>query len=176
MPAEKCSWCAGSTFEFSAEADPVPCSVCDGGGFSLAETDLGPTRSCPKGRPATFDPGNRVLTVFRRGKPTRYLVSEVTPDLNPGERPFRVFQCEKADGERHHQRFGEGFCDCDCKGKVYGASAKADRWNWMLPLTEQEEEYETLGCVHLDAVAWALRDGLLDVERPVGFDTANREF
>jgi hypothetical protein len=174
MPARKCQWCAGCGYEPFGE-EVVACVPCGGTGYETGVTDLGPTRSCPKGRPAAFNPQTRRLTVRRGKKDTDYLVFEVTPELTPEDRPFRVFGFRKTDGETHHCRVGDGWCDCDCRGSVSGSSAKAERFNWMLPQTEQDESYATAGCVHLDAIRWILHEGLFDAERPVGFEVPNQE-
>jgi hypothetical protein len=171
MSAQKCSWCAGSAFECAADATLVPCFQCDGGGYEPAAGDLGPTRSCPKGRPATYNPGTRTLSVRRGRKVTAYTLSEVTPDLTPEDRPFRVFEFKKEDGERHHCRVGEGWRDCDCRGSVSGSSARTERYEWYLPVSEHGPEYDTAGCVHLDAILWILSADLWDVDMPVGFDS-----
>jgi hypothetical protein len=175
MSAKKCQWCAGGGYEPFGE-EVITCVPCGGSGYETGVTDLGPTRSCPKGRPATYNPGTRVLTVRRGKKDSDYLVSEIVPDLTPEDRPFRVFEFLKAGGEAHHCRVGDGWQDCDCRGKVSNSSARAAAYDRYLPVSEQDwTRYDTAGCVHLDAVLWVLQGGLWDAELPIGFETPNQE-
>lgn len=153
-----CSWCHGSKFEPDPDLSSLVCTLCDGGGLALISGDLGPTRSCPGGRPFTYNPGLRRLLVVRNRRAETYDVFEFVPDQVPGEARSRAWEVVKrSDGEVYHVRIGGNFSTCDCKGFVSEATAKGDRRAWE----SGDEMYFSRGCIHLDALAQLVNDGAL---------------
>jgi hypothetical protein len=95
---------------------------------------------CPAGCPAS---GRLEVTRGRKG--TAYLVVEVYP--SPGFGSGRAFTLRKVDGTVYHAFLADDrpHSTCDCPGHSYAAAEKADR--------RHGDHFDTLGCVHLDALA-----------------------
>lgn len=68
---------------------------------------------------------------------------------------------KQSSGEVRHVYIGPECCDCDCEGKTYEATARADRLAWERG--EGPTGFHTLGCTHLDGVRELLTLGYLDV-------------
>ena len=153
-----CSWCHGSKFEPDPELSTLTCTLCDGGGLEIISGNLGPTRTCPEGRPYSFNPGTGELIIVRRRRSESYKVSEFIPDRLVGEKASRAFEVVKqSSGEVYHVRIGGDFHVCDCRGFQSEATAKGDRRAWETG----EPMYWTRGCSHLDALATLVNDGVL---------------
>lgn len=163
-----CENCGGSGYE--PHADFLCCLPCGGTGYAQVAGDLGPTRS-RKSRPYSYQPGPAgcgVLTLtegVRNPVKIRYLVEEFTPD---GAFPGRAFRLTKAGGPDVYSVFlcadGHGNV-CDCAGKSYEATAKADQRAWER--REAARVGRSLGCKHLDALLTLLRGGHLEPEADV---------
>jgi hypothetical protein len=80
--------------------------------------------------------------------------------------PCRAFECTRTTGERagevYHLLVSPGGISCDCAGKSYESTARAD-WNAYLA---GEPQFKTVGCIHGDAVALLLAAGLFDLPQP----------
>jgi hypothetical protein len=98
------------------------------------------------------------LEVARGRKVTSYAVTEINPD--PGFGCGRAFQLTKADGTVYSLFLGAGEVICDCPGKCYAASERADR--------RHGRPSPTSGCCHLDAVATLIQRGWLPDPRGNG--------
>lgn len=146
-----CWNCQGSSIE--PDADDFRCQRCDGGGFEIVSFDLLGTPTYPKGRPAVYNPGTRILSVTRKNKTERYRVTEFTADQGDDGSTGRAFQFEKiSDGTRYNVWMSENIKTCDCPGSTYEASEKAD---------SRGQGFFTLGCIHLDFLFWGIE--LMDV-------------
>jgi hypothetical protein len=158
---QHCGTCFGSGSNFGADGEEMTCGACDGGGYAIVQGDLGPTRSCPKGRPFMFNPGLRTLTVVRRNKSEVYRLREYVPDQIENERPTRAWELEKeSSGEKRYVLVAQpGWHKCTCEGFVSEASRHANE----RALAEGEGVRFTAGCVHLDSVLHLLWSGMLDV-------------
>lgn len=87
-------------------------------------------------------PCDGTLEITKGKKGTRYSLTEIPVGAGFGN--GRGFQLRKDDGTVYSLYLGTDRTDCDCPGKCYEASEKADR--------RHGSKSETLGCVHLDAV------------------------
>jgi hypothetical protein len=155
-PSHVCDWCAGQGFEPNEESALIPCLLCNGTGYATATGDLGASRS-EKRRPYSYQPGCRRLTLGTGKRAASYTVAEFSPDR---EFPGRAFQLVKhAGGEVYSVLVGHEGVICDCAGKTYEASGKANYRAWL----EDRDQFKTLGCRHLDAVHVLLMGGWLDL-------------
>ena len=158
---EPCSWCAGRCWVPVEAGGPEPCPACSGGGFEPVRFDLGSTRSCPRGRPAGFNPGLRRLHVTRGRKVEVYDVAELPCGNGFEGRGFEVVKTGTGEVRHCFVCRDEQSHICDCEGQTYAAAEKANRRAWE----EGRETFPTAGCLHLDAVILLLRAGLLDLPR-----------
>ena len=118
--------------------------------------DLGPSRTCPDGRPAAWHPDTGRLEVTRGKVVTVYEVAEIGAEPEEGEAWCRGFAVDKLarNGrpiETHHVRVSSlpGRTTCDCAGFLSEASRRANERAWATG----QPMYFTMGCVHADAVA-----------------------
>lgn len=157
MPARDvhhCPECAGHGFVPDLDLAISPCGECGGTGYRVAAGDLGPSHS-ETTRPYRYEPACRRLTLGKGRKLAAYTVSEFRPD-GPG----RAFTVTKfATGEHYAVLISPAGSSCDCAGKSYEASDKA---NWRA-YHAGERTYRTLGCKHMDALHLLLREGWLDL-------------
>jgi len=95
---------------------------------------------CPVGCPA-----DGRLEITKGKKSTAYLVVETYPGA--GYAAGRMFTLRKTDGITYHLFLADDrqHSTCDCPGHTYDATRKAD--------ARHGERSESLGCIHLDAVA-----------------------
>jgi hypothetical protein len=158
-----CDWCAGHGFEGDEENGLIPCLQCSGGGYEIARFDLGSTRSSPKGRPCSYNPGTRELVATVARKVTVYDVAELDCDTGFPGRGFEVVK--RGTGEVRHCLINRNGQDhtCDCEGSTYLSAAKANQRAWEAG----EETYPTAGCIHADAMLFLIRAGLVDLPAEV---------
>lgn len=156
-----CPACAGHCYQPTATGVET-CPECSGGGYATVSGDLGPTHTYTKGRPFTFDPGHRILTVQRGKKIDGYRIAEFKPDdATPGARQ-RAFVCKRMTGERmgevYHLLATGDRVACDCAASTYESAHRANHRAQQAG----KRTYGTTGCIHCDAIQLLLRAGLLD--------------
>jgi hypothetical protein len=106
------------------------------------------------------------LEITKGKKGTRYTLTEIPVGAGFGN--GRGFQLAKEDGTVYSLYVGTDRTDCDCPGKCYEATEKADR--------RHGTRSESLGCCHLDAVVALLANNWLpDPRTNPGQDVSNTE-
>lgn len=158
LPLRACPACAGTCAQPTEEHQLVPCVGCEGGGWAPVAGELGGTRTY-KTRPFLFNPGTGLLTVTRRNKTERYSLKEFAASL---DFPCRAFEVVRQSGERsgevYHLCVSRGGITCDCAGRSYEATARANAAAYYAG----EEQFPSAGCIHSDAVKLLLAAGLFD--------------
>lgn len=166
IPLERCRHCAGRGFQPTEDATLAPCVACEGHGWQCMAGDLGATRTY-KTRPFLFNPGSGLLTVERNKKVERYTLKEFAPQM---DFPARAFECVRETGVRsgevYHLLASRGGITCDCAGRSYEATARANTRAYY----EGGDQFASAGCVHADAVALLLRAGLFGTAADVPAD------
>ena len=114
------------------------------------------------------NPAAGTATITRGKRVIAYEVEEFLADPKFGA--GRAFQVVKDDGVVYHLFLNDErpMSFCDCPGHTYGATEKANKVHC--------DKYDTLGCVHLDAVNALVRRGWLPESRVnAEADVANTE-
>lgn len=157
MPASdfQCEFCSGQGYEFSQDSGAVPCLLCDGSGLATLLGDLGPTHS-QKRRPFAYSPGCRRLSIGIGQKAVSYTVSEFKPGAAFEGRAFALDK--HGTSERYSCLIGAQAATCDCAGKTYLNTEKANLRSWL----RDDREFPSEGCKHLDVLRVLLNGGWLD--------------
>lgn len=102
-------------------------------------------------------------------KATRYAVTEFAADKSYGD--GRAFRFEKFDGDSGEVAESRNvflatnrlLSECDCEGKSFAATERADREHRRLG---EYDRCDTLGCVHLDTARALVANGWLELVAP----------
>lgn len=159
-----CGWCGGEGLEPFEEAGAIPCLACDGVGVQPVEFRLPPSRThavrVVSYRPTCGRVGAcaGVLAVGVARKATHKLKWDgyqlVETENHWRGRSFVVAKVGRPD-RVHHLFFGVDEVTCDCEGREYLSTARANQ----SALEEGRELYLGYGCVHADSLAALLVGG-----------------